>query len=46
LVGHTKPTTDCRLSFAFANKGNVAAGDNQSLVNTHDCMNPLIESYF
>ena len=35
LVGHTKPTTDCRLSFAFANKGNVAAGDNQSLVNTH-----------
>ena len=34
LVGHTKPTTDCRLSFAFANKGNVAAGDNQSLVKT------------
>ena len=24
---HIKPTTYCRLIFAFANKGNVAAGD-------------------
>jgi hypothetical protein len=46
LVDHLKPTTNRRLIVAFANKGNVAAGDIQYLAIAHDFVNPLIEAYF
>jgi hypothetical protein len=47
LVRHSKPTPYRRLSFAFANKGNVAAGDIfVSVLIPHDFVNPLLKLYF